>query len=464
MRIQLGGGAALFLLSAAFLVAMFLLGGSARDDVLSLFLLRPLAVVGLGVGLMLVPREVWRDHRALLALALALPLLALLYLIPLPPALWRAIPGRELVWQVGELAGGGQPWRPLSLVPYRTWNSLWSFFAPLAMLCLALCLHRDQSRKMAYVLTGVIFVSGVLGLLQSIGSSGNGFYLYRITNDDSAVGLLANRNHQAMLLAIAFPTIAAVASLSKGSRETVKPKLWLAAGAGVMVLPFLLVTGSRAGLVLGAVAIALSLAVYRNPSAHLQARRQPIKAVYRWAAVGVIGASLVLMTALVARSSAIERLFSKDATDDLRLRVWGPILREAWAYFPFGSGNGTFVEAYQVIEPTAGLSPQYLNHAHNDFLELLLTGGLPAVAVVLCAAWYLGRRVVRAFLRPGEVEHRETVLARLGGAIVVILALGSAYDYPLRVPSLACLFALGVAWLVRREWGAKRLAFPETSS
>jgi O-antigen ligase len=460
MRIQLGGRAAILLLSAAFLVAIFLLGGSARDDVVSLIVLRPLSVLCLGSSLLFVPREVWRDNKALVALACALPLLTLAYLVPLPPGLWRMLPGRDLIWDVGQLAGGDQPWRPLSLVPYRTWNSFWSFFAPLAMFFLALSLYRDQSRKMAYVLVAVIFASGVLGLLQSIGSPANGFYLYRITNEDSAVGLLANRNHQAMLLAIAFPAIAAVASLSKGSREAVKPKLWLAMGLGVMILPFLLVTESRAGLVLGSVAIALGLVVYRNPSPHLQARRQPIKSFYRWAAIGAAAASVVLITALAARSSSLQRAFAHDATDDLRLQVWGPIFRQVWTYFPLGTGNGTFVEAYQIIERDQSLAPQYLNHAHNDFLEILLTGGLPAIIVLLCAGWFLGRAILRAFGRSDEVDHVDGVLARLGAAIVIILVLGSAYDYPLRVPSLACLFSLAVAWLVRRQWSAKRPCLP----
>ena len=45
MRIQLGGRATGFALLAAFLAVVFLLGGSARDDVLSLVFLRPLSVL-----------------------------------------------------------------------------------------------------------------------------------------------------------------------------------------------------------------------------------------------------------------------------------------------------------------------------------------------------------------------------------------------------------------------------------
>jgi O-antigen ligase len=457
MRIQMGGRASGLALLAAFLGIVFLLGGSARDDVLSLVFLRPLAVLFLGAGLLLLPRHAWRDNRLLIALALALPLLTLIHLVPLPPGLWRQLPGRDLVWQIGQAAGIEQPWRPISLVPFRSWNSFWSFFAPLAALALALGLPREQSRQLVFALAILILASGVLGLLQSVGAPRNGFYLYRITNDESAVGLFANRNHQAMLLAIAFPVVAAAASLSRGTREAVRPKLWLAFGVGVMILPFLLVTQSRAGLVLGAVGVVSALFVYRDPTAQLQPRRKTGKINYRWFGIGALGAGLVLTTALVARASSLQRLLTAPAGgEDLRLRVWGPIWDAAWTYFPVGSGIGTFVEVYKVIEPDQNLSPLYLNHAHNDWLEILLTGGLPGVLILAFTIWLLGRAIFRAVVTMRRDPSSEAITARLGAAIVIILALGSVYDYPLRVPSLACLFAIAAVWLVRRHDSLKR--------
>jgi len=42
-------------------------------------------------------------------------------------------------------------------------------------------------------------------------------------------------------------------------------------------------------------------------------------------------------------------------------------------------------------------------------------------------------------------------------AIILILILGSIYDYPLRVPSLATLFSLAAVWLVRIRRGPERV-------
>lgn len=466
MRIQLDRGNVRFALLVSFMAIVFLIGGSARDDVQSLILLRPLSVIFLGLGLMLLPREALRENRTIIALAVALPLLILLHLIPMPPGLWRSLPGRELIWDIGEAAGIQQPWRPISLVPYRTWNAFWAIIAPLAAFTLALGLTTDQLRKMVYVVALIILVSGVAGLLQSIGGTGNSFYLYQVTSPDSAVGLFANRNHQAMLLAIAFPVVAAAASVSKGSREAVRPKLWMAIGIGVMILPFLLVTGSRAGLILGGVGMASALLVYRDPAEHLQKRRQILSLYYRWMALGLVAFAAVLTTVLVGRASSVQRLFLNSGSHDLRFRVWEPIADAIGTYFPVGSGIGTFVEVYKVVEPNETLSPQYLNHAHNDWLEIALTGGLPALAILAWGLWVLGRGVYSAFLsgRSGS-DLAKAVTARLGAFIICILMLGSIYDYPLRVPSLACLFGLSVVWLFpRAARGERVLRLPEKQS
>ena len=78
-----------------------------------------------------------------------------------------------------------------------------------------------------------------------------------------------------------------------------------------------------------------------------------------------------------------------------------------------------------------------------------MTAGLPGMLILACALLFLGRGLFRAFVSRRRDRSGEALLARLGGAIVLILGIGSIYDYPLRTPSLACLFAIAAVWLVR---------------
>lgn len=432
-----------------FLVLVFLMGGGSRAETASLLILRPLSVLALAYALATLPREAWRDNKVLLALALGCAGLTALHLVPLPPAVWQALPGRELAASIDAAAGLDGMWRPLSLVPWRTLNALFALAAPLAVLLLALRLPREGWRRVVFLLLALVVASAVLGLLQIIGGAGNPFYTYRITNPGSGVGLFANRNHNAVFLSLGLPLIAATLSLWTAKAEHVRLREWAGAGAGVLLIPFILTTQSRAGILIAVLSAGLAWWTYRSP-APLAQKRRPRRAIDPRIVFGVIaGTGLAALTVLFTATNAVERLGRLGQEDDeLRWQIWPPIWRLTLDYLPWGSGIGTFVEVYQTREPAGLLQPSYINHAHNDWLEVLLTGGLPAAALMIGGVAWLGLRGWR-HLRRGE-RQVDAVLRRLGASICLILALASVYDYPLRAPAMAALFALGAAMLAGR--------------
>lgn len=429
-----------------FLAAVFLMGGGARGDIQSLAILRPLAVLCLGIALWGITREQFAAMKVPLLLGAMLPLLMLLQLIPLPPGVWTSLPGRELYVRAAELAGIEQPWRPISLVPYRTWNSFFACLVPIAALFLVARLSRESRFSLLPILIGFGILSGLLGLAQTIGSPQGPLYLYEITNNGSAVGLFANRNHQAALLACLFPMLSVYASIDDQSPDRMRLKTIVCAGAALFVLPLLLVTGSRAGLVLGLIGLLAAGLLYRRPRA-LQSKRRPRRRVdLRYVVGGLVVLVLGGMTALLSRAQAIERLLMKDETEELRIQLLEPIWEMIRAYFPLGTGFGVFPDVYKVHEPADLLSTAYVNHAHNDLLEFVLEGGLPGAVILFLGlmAWVTG--VSRLRIPPGTVT-RTVLFGRLGAAIIMILAVASIVDYPLRVPSLSVLFVIAMIWM-----------------
>ena len=116
-----------------------------------------------------------------------------------------------------------------------------------------------------------------------------------------------------------------------------------------------------------------------------------------------------------------------------------------WKYFPFGSGIGSFVEAYQIDEPLNYLTASYVNHAHNDWLETLLVGGLPATLILLLTITLFLLRTINLWRRKDR-DRRAIKFARLPSILIVIVALASATDYPLRTPVIMALFAIFCLW------------------
>lgn len=436
------------------MIAAFLFGGSARSDSAGLVVIYPIATLALVAGIVCASADRLSRYRMLVALTGASVLLALLHLIPLPPALWRALPGHDVVAAIDTATGAGPVWRPLSLSPTGSWAALFALIVPAAALAIGTALPNRLHQRLALLVLALGGISAVLGLIQILSGASSGWYLHEVTNRGLPVGLFANRNHQAAMLACLLPMLAWLASRSGGSPARRRASALLAVAAGIGLIPLILVSGSRAGVALALIGAAgaawiVARAPRRAPAGGLR-RRPPRRAIV----LATIGGALVMVVAAVSmdRGLALDRLQAQELDGEFRLSAWRAVWSMAGDYFPVGSGLGTFREVYRMGEPYDLLSRSYLNHAHNDVLELILTGGIPAIAILLAAiALYVGAsvRLVRgdsSRRAPGEDDAR-LQLGRVGVVVIAILATASIVDYPLRVPALSALLMVSGMWL-----------------
>ena len=425
----------------AFVVMVFALGGGARDDLQSLLLLRP-AAVGFGAWALLAaaPGDL-RAIRTPLALLAALLVLIAAQLIPLPPKLWHMLPGRDAIARRDALVGLQDLWRPLSLSPSKTWNSLVSLVVPLAALLVAAVQPAAHRLRMVEVILIVAAASALLGLIQVLGPERGPLYLYNITNDGTAVGLFANRNHHAAFLAATLPLLGWYFLLAMRS-ELLLSRPWVAgvAASGGLWFVVEMMTGSRAGLVLFALAIGivffLFLVAVKQQRFVRDGRKAPFSSLKAriglWA--GVLGAILVMVW-LVPNLPAFQRFGTDSYAADVRFAAAPTVVRMAIDAFPAGIGFGAFEHVYKAYEPDALLGATYFNQAHDDFLQLAAEAGLAGLVLVALALIFLLERMRAVFSRIRQTDTAAwlgaTSLASLG-----LLAAASAVDYPLRAPSL----------------------------
>jgi O-Antigen ligase len=436
-----------FWLLAIFLALVFLTGGASRIDEQSLLLLRPASVLFCVFALLTLHKEHCKGYGWLLAGVAATFALLLLHLTPLPPAIWQSLPGRADVVNTDHIAMLGDVWRPLSLTPTNGLHSMLSLLTPLAVLLLGIQLDRGELFRLLPVLLGLGTLSGILGLLQVISNPDGPLYLYRVTNNGSAVGLFANRNHAAILLACLFPILAVFASASEATADQQRGKQMLSIAIGIVIVPLILVTGSRSGLLIAAVGLAGAAATYRSPPDGRVVRRGQSK--FRSIIAPLIGcifvSCLIFLTFFYSRASAIDRLFQKSSVEDNRGEIWIVGFDMLRSYFPFGSGAGSFVEAYQIFEPSRLLDPTYLNHAHNDWLETGITFGLPGLILLAAATFFFLRRT-HYIWRHGNPDRRYVRFGRMAGMLMAMIALASFTDYPLRTPLMMSVMSILVLW------------------
>ncbi|SMQ69087.1 O-antigen ligase [Altererythrobacter xiamenensis] len=424
-------------------------GGGARADIDSLLFVRPVSAILLVIGAATLTRSDIQAHRWLFVLLLALVALAIIHLLPLPPAIWEAAPGRELIVAAGAFFGDSQPWRPLAMVPWMAWNSLFAMIIPLAALVLAVQLSNRQLAQLLPFLIVVGVTSAFLGLLQSIGPANSVLYFYDITNKGAPVGLFANRNHASVFLAMLIPIVVAYLSMPAKTVERLRQRLFFAGIALAIAIPVIAVSRSRSGIVVALVGLIGSALLYRRPQAERVERRKRQSINPRWVIAGGVFFALVVSSFLAGRSTSLEKLFEADGLDDMRSTVWSATWGSLFDFLPWGSGFGSFVEVYKIFEPEGSLQLNYVNHAHNDYLELLLAAGIPGALILVGALIILTRCARKAWSKAGSKDTEIIVLGRLGTLLLAQLAVASAVDYPVRVPLIAAVATIAAVMSYR---------------
>lgn len=435
------------------LSAVFIMGGASRSTEVVQHLLRMLAIGYIAWSLCQNARARSVFPRTPARLLTALFVIMVLQLVPLPPVIWEHLPGRALFCEAGGPECTTAIWRPFSIAPTATLNALLAMSIPLATcLCCQLVLPRNATR-LVLVVAILALGSAALSIAQLLAN--DDLWVLRVTSPGAATGVFANRNHQALLLAMLIPilTFCETALIARGyATALVRPV------AGVLRLalfPLILVTGSRAGLGLLIIASIGSAAIHHDRAGV----RATIGWSRLWSPAGQIGTAIALTLAIAAIASpaAISRLSNESVSADLRWSLVPTLTLIAGRYFPVGAGFGTFPVAFQIDEPVFALDPTWLNHAHNEPFELLIEGGLPLALVLLALIMWLGKASIHAWhkrdLRCGE----DVLLARLGTLLVALIFVASLSDYPARTPLVQSLLIIA-CWLL----GRKPVAHSET--
>ncbi len=395
----------------------------------SLFAVTGLALLGALVGID------WRtalrvQPRAMRFGLTGIALLPLVQIVPLPPSLWHILPGQELRIRILALTGQADSWQPLSVTPLFTAAAAVVSIVFVALVLLLLTLSAREVRRVAWLIVALVTLNILIGLVQ-VASGGQILQFYAASDHGALIGFFANKNHAALVLAASLPVVAYLL----GSREHPEgTRTWLGLFASI-VLVALVTTNSRAGIGFGITAVLLLGTLY-------------IRAVRPIHIVTI--ASLALIGVLViSTTSAFEQVFSRfnDVDEDLRwqfLRTSQPLIQRYWM---LGSGIGSFSTLYMVSENLAWVKPTFVNQLHNEYPQLLLEAGIPGVAMLIALVTGLIQRGMRVWF--GGADHRLPLFC--GAIILMLIAVHSGVDYPLRRPAVLPILALAMILVIRGD-------------
>ncbi|TPG15873.1 O-antigen ligase domain-containing protein [Sphingomonas koreensis] len=362
----------------------------------------------------------------------------LIQLVPLPPALWHALPGRDGEIAALNIIGQADSWRPISLSPYMTLASMLSLIPSIVILFVVSRLSLVERAQVLGAISIIGLTAGLVGMLQVASGNGQWFLLYAHQSPGFATGFQANRNAGADVFLI---TIIAVASYCATRRSLIKDalgKLLLAATVVFLILITVL-TGSRAGTTL------IPFAIGPGIFALLTGKR-----IGRglFAGTGIVVIVVLGLTAATWNNAQIDRTWTRfSRQSEARPDLWRDTIFAIGQTAPVGSGLGTFAPVMTAVERLEVVDTTMPNRAHDDYLEFCLETGLVGIVTLLGILLALSLRAYCVLRTTRSNRQRVQVIAGLG--FLGILGLHSIVDYPMRSMAVAGLAAIGIGMLSR---------------
>ncbi len=375
--------------------------------------------------------------------------LALLQLCPLPAGFLSRFAGRA--------SYTGARFSALSFAPYDSRNGLLILLTCFIAFFLAYIVSQDRGRKqrLIFALVALGVAEAFYGLAQYLMNVQTILWFTKKYDLEDATGTYINRNHFAGFLEMVLP-FAVCLAMYEGEKLLARRKhrsghankltskltsdvktqaviLWLA--VAVVLMAAIVFSRSRMGLL---AACASLLVVFG------------LKMLQRKALPAVLGVAFVALSLCLAgwiglrpALSRFESLGQEFSGDQSRLSMWPGTLKLIAEHPIVGTGLGTFPVVYTEVQTT--FLTQFVNHAHNDYLEITSDLGIPAALLLFVSILLVLLHAVRAFLH-GEGKYGPAVSLACVGSIVAIL-LHSLTDFNLHIPANALLFAviLGLA-------------------
>ena len=326
----------------------------------------------------------------------------------------------------------------LSVYPYLTWVELlkWGAYVLLVFLALESFRTMDQVKSFIWFLVVFGFAVALFGIVQYFTFHGK-LYWFIPLKAGSPFGPYVNRDDFAGFVELTAPLGFALLLFRAWRREHLTLLLLFT----IVPVGALFLSASRGGII----GFFFELVLLFFLSRSRQIGRKQLLGV---AALALAAGSFTVWLGVSGAIQRFEHLIPAEVAPDSRVSMyrdtWHIFVRHPWV----GTGLGTLIEVY----------PRYasfydgliVDHAHNDYLELLadtgVVGGLCGLAFIVLLFW----RGLVHLRSPGD-RLRHAIHAGSLAACTGLL-LHSLVDFNLHIPANALIFLL-LAALATSEIG-----------
>jgi O-antigen ligase len=324
-----------------------------------------------------------------------------------------------------------------------------------ALLCLGLLVRSLASserrlRRLVWFIISIAVASALFGLIRQAFQTNPGFLLPRVMPAYGYAQFI-NSNHFAYLMEMALGLIAGLIICRQ-----VKGKLLILSLAAALVMFAALVLSNSRGGILSLLCQVLLLAMLL--ANQISKRRKGRVSRARQTGMGVALALMLLIGSVVTvvfvggdplsgrvRQVAVELNPETATSYTLRRSIWSATLSLIKEHPIAGVGFGGYWIAITKYHQASGeATPQ---EAHNDYLELLASGGIIGVGIFIWLVWAIIADARRVWATGDEYDRAVRLGAIAGIAGVLVHSL---VDFGLHVPINAMVFTVLIALVLRK--------------
>ena len=311
-----------------------------------------------------------------------------------------------------------QAWLMLSADPFQT-----RFFALqlLALTAFLSLLYRyatteERLRVLVYTIVGIAIVSAIFGILRQTTQHETGFLL-PLLKQDQGFAQFVNKNHFAYLMEMALGLAIGLILAGGSKQKLIQFALLLPIWVGLVL------SNSRGGI--------LAMLAQVTLAALLLLRTTTLKLALATVLVAgvLVGTIWLGGERLVSNFSAAgSELTTTDRDGASRNEIWRATLKMFAAHPILGAGLGAYWIGITAFHDASGvLTPQ---EAHNDYLELLSSGGIIGLALGI---WFV-MIVVRLARRSLNTDTGFIRAVRIGSILGIAgVAAHSLLDFGLHL-------------------------------
>lgn len=317
----------------------------------------------------------------------------------------------------------------LSVYPYLTKIELlrWSTYVLLFFLAFESFRTEASIRQFTWFLISLGFAVSLFAIIQHFTFNGKLYWTVSLPVGAGPFGPFVDCDHFAGFVELTAPL--GLALLFFRSRRTEQVTLLLL--FTIVPIGALILTASRGGIICFALEFVLLAFLSR---AHQIGKKQLLGT----AAIALVAGTFIIWLGVSNAIQRFEQLTHEGIARELRVSIYSDTLRIIHDHPWVGTGLGTLAAVYpRYASFYNGLT---VDHAHNDFLELLANAG---VIGGLCALLFIGLFLQKS-LKYFVITQTNSVRAVTAGSSVACfgLLMHSVVDFNLQIPSNALIFLL----------------------